>query len=274
MSPAYIRQLTPDGLHTVDYQADSLADAARYEPDGIYTVTNTYNTVQTLRLDAHLDRMEDSAQRENITLKLDRPRLRAALRQMILDAGFGDVRFRITVPRTQPDHFILTLEPYKPPAPELISSGVRCITARGLARRNPSAKTNDWTMQRSSFELPVGIYEGLLVDEAGHILEGLSSNFYAVLNGELRTAGEGVLAGIVQQIVFTVAPEIIPLRRDAIHMDDLPNIEEAFMTSSSRGVIPIIEIDGHPVGDGLPGPHTTAIRSAYVQWVGAHLEDL
>src|SRR5690606_37685582 len=160
MSPAYIRQLTPDGLHTVDYQADSLADAARHEPDGIYTVTNTYNTFQTLRLDAHLDRMEDSARRENIALKLDRLRLRAALRQMIADAGFGDVRFRVTVPHTRPDHLIITLEPYNPPAPELISSGVRCVTTPGLIRRNPSAKTNDWTAQRSSFELPAGVYEG------------------------------------------------------------------------------------------------------------------
>ena len=274
MSPAYIQQLTPNGLQNVDYQVDSLADAARYEPDGIYTVTNTYNTFQTLKLDAHLDRMEDSARRENIALKLDRSRLRAALRQMIADAGFGDVRFRVTVPRAQPDHFILTLEPYKPPSPALVSGGVRCVTAPGLMRRNPSAKTNDWTAQRSTFKLSEGIYEGLLVDDTGHILEGLSSNFYAILNGELRTAGEGVLAGIAQQIVFTVAPDIIPMRRDAIHMDDLPNLEEAFITSSSRGVIPVIEIDDQTFGDGGPGPRTMAIRSAYVKWVEAHLEEL
>jgi branched-chain amino acid aminotransferase len=274
MSPAYIKLLTPDGLQNMDYQADSLADGARYEPDGIYTVTNTYNTFQTLKLDAHLDRMEDSAQREDIALTLDRPRLRAALRQMIADAGFGDVRFRVTVPRTQPNHLILTLEPYKPPTSELVSGGVRCVTAPGLMRRNPSAKTNDWTAQRSTFKLSEGIYEGLLVDDTGHILEGLSSNFYAVLNGELRTAGEGVLAGIAQQIVFTIAPEIIPLRRDAIHIDNLPDIEEAFITSSSRGVIPVIEIDGNPIGDGIPGPRTLTIRSAYVRWVEEHLEEL
>jgi branched-chain amino acid aminotransferase len=274
MSPAYIKQLTPDGLQDVAYMADSLRDAAQFEPDGIYTITNTYYTFQTLKLDAHLDRMEDSARRENILLKLDRKRLRATLRQMIAEAGYGDVRFRVTIPHAQPDHFLITLEPYSPPSPALVSGGVRCVTTPGLMRRNPSAKTNDWTAQRSAFKLPPGIYEGLLVAEDGRILEGFSSNFYAVLNGELRTAGEDVLAGIAQQIVFTVAPEIIILRRDAVYISDLPRLDEAFITSSSRGVIPVIEIDGQPIGDSTPGTRTMAIRRAYNKWVEAHLEEL
>lgn len=274
MSPAYIKELTPAGLRDVTYSADSLRDAAQFEPDGIYTVTNTYNTFQTLKLDAHLDRMEDSAAREGIALKLDRARLRRTLRQMIAEAHFGNVRFRITVPRAQPDHFIITLEPFMPPAPALVSGGVRCVTAPGLVRRNPSAKTNDWITNRSAFELPEGIYEGLLVSDDGYILEGFSSNFYAVLNGELRTAGEDVLPGIAQQIVFTVAPEIMILRRDAIRVSELPAVSEAFITSSSRGVVPVIEIDDQPVGDGAPGPRTMAIRRAYNKWVEAHLEDL
>ena len=274
MSPTFIKVLTPAGLHDVDYHAESLRDAASYEPDGIYTVTNTYHTFQTLKLDAHLDRMEDSAQREGIPLDLDRNQLRQALRQMIAEADFGDVRFRVTVPRQQPDHRIITLEPFTPPAPAIINAGVRCVTAPGLLRRNPSAKTTDWMTDRSGFELPAGIYEGLLVAEDNRILEGFGSNFYAIMNGELRTAGEDVLPGIAQQIVFNVAPPIILLRRDAIHLDDLPQVEEAFMTSSSRGVIPIIEIDGQRIGDGAPGTRTMTIRRAYNKWVEAHLESL
>jgi branched-subunit amino acid aminotransferase/4-amino-4-deoxychorismate lyase len=118
--PCYIRILTPQGLQPVPYTADSLADAVRYEPsDGIYTVTNTYHTVQVLKFDAHLDRLEDSARRESIPLRLDRRRLRQGLRQMIAEAGFGDVRFRITVSRQQPDHFILSVEPFKPQPPSI-----------------------------------------------------------------------------------------------------------------------------------------------------------
>ncbi len=88
--PCLIKRLTPDGLQAVDYHADSLADAARYEPhDGVYTITNTYHTFQVLKLDAHLDRLEDSARLAGIPLALHRSALRAALRQMIAEAGYG-----------------------------------------------------------------------------------------------------------------------------------------------------------------------------------------
>ena len=208
MSPTHIKLLSPAGLADVDYQADTLREAAQYEPDGVYTVANTFNTYQTLKLDAHLDRLEDSASQEEISLTLDRPRLRQALRQMIGESGFGNVRFRLAVPRVQPDQLIITLEPFTPPAPAIVSGGVCCVLAPGFSRRKPSAKTSDWMQARSHFEIPPGAYEALLVSEDGHILEGFTSNFYAVLNNELRSAGEHVLPGISQQIVFHIAPEI------------------------------------------------------------------
>lgn len=269
-----IKLLTPDGLHDTGYSADSLANAVQFEPEGIYTVTNTYNTTQVLKFDSHLDRMEDSARREGIPLHLDRKRLRTGLRQIILESGFGDVRFRVTVPRAQPDTFVLSIEPFTPPSEALISTGVRCITAPGMMRHNPAAKTNDWVQNRSQFILPTGIYEGLLVSHAGEILEGFSSNFYAVLDGELRTAGEGVLPGIAQQIVFAVAPGILILRKDAVKLTDVPHLSEAFITSSSRGVVPVVEIDQTKIGDGKPGSQTLAIRQAYNAWVKQHLEEL
>ena len=274
MSPTYIQRLTPHGLQNVPYTAESLTDAARYEPDGIYTVTNTYDTFKVLKFDSHLDRMEDSAHRENTPLTLDRQRLRQALRQMIAQADFGDVRFRITVPHNEPDTFIITLEPFNPPSASIINAGVRCITVTGLMRRNPEAKTSDWMIHRSQHPLPEGIYEGLLLNDEGAILEGYGSNFYAIVNNELRTAGAGVLPGIAQQIIFTVAPPILLLHKVAIHRDDLERISEAFITSSSRGVIPVIEIDDIRIGDGTPGTRTMAIRRAYNRWVSDHLEEL
>ena len=274
MPDCLIKVLTPQGLSPVDYQAASLQEAERFEPDGIYTTTNTYHTFQALKLDAHLDRMEDSARRESIPLRLDRARLKSTLRQMIAEYQQGDVRFRVTVPHAQPDHFIITLEPFQPPAPALIESGVRCVTLAGLKRRNPDAKTTDWAQDRQSFQRPPGIYEVLLVSDSGEILEGFGSNFYAVLHDELRTAGQGVLAGIAQQIVFEVTPDILPLRKEGIQLTDLAGVQEAFLTSSSRGVIPIVEIDQITIGDGTPGKQTRAILAAYRQWVAAHLEDL
>jgi branched-chain amino acid aminotransferase len=275
--PTYIRKLTPQGLIPVDYTAESLNAAAGYEPaDGVYTVTNTYATTQVLKFDAHLDRMEDSARRADVPLKLDRKRLRATLRRMIVDANYGDVRFRITVPRAAPDTFIITLEPYTPPSDVLIETGVRVVTAANSARTNAAAKTTDWMIDRKRLAeaMPPGVYDTILLDAAGNMLEGLAANFYAVLDGELRTAGSGVLPGIAQQIVFEVTLGMLPLVKVAPNSIDLPRIAEAFITSSSRGVIPVIEIDGRKLGDGTPGTWTRRIREAYQRWAAQHLEEL
>lgn len=275
--PAMIRLLTPDGLTPAPYAAQSLAEAAAHEPhDGVYTVTNTYDTFKVLRFDAHLDRLEDSARRAGIALALDRARLRAALRQMIQEAGWGDTRFRVTVGKDAPQTFILTLEPFAPPAPALIERGARIITAPNSARHNAAAKTTGWMHDRKHLEsaMPAGIYDTLLMDADGHLLEGLAANFYAILDGELRTAGEGVLRGIAQQIVLAIAPPIIPVNLRAPHINDVPRMAEAFITSSSRGIIPVVEIDGAALGDGTPGPITRKLRQAYQAALDAQLEDL
>lgn len=275
--PCIVHILTPEGLHPAPYTADSLADAAQHEPHhGVYTITNTFQTTRVLKLSAHLDRMEDSARREGIPLQLDRPRLRAALRSLILESGWENVRFRITVPAEHPDQIILSLEPFRPLSADVYEHGVKLVTLDHAARQHPEAKTTDWMQDRVRFEqaLPPGIFTGLLVDERGFILEGLSSNFYAILDGELRTAGSGVLPGIAQQIVFEIAPPIIPVRRDPVHVTDIPQLSEAFITSSSRGIVPAVEINGHSIGNGTPGPITQALRTAYAEAMTPLLEDL
>lgn len=275
--PALVKILTADGLQAADYSAESLADAARYEPmDGIYTVASTTDTYYTLKLDAHFDRMEDSARRQGIPLALDRGRVRAALLQMIEEADFGSVRFRVTVGRDAPETCILTIEPFAGVPQDIVQNGVRCITAANSARQSAEAKTTGWMHNRKQLAqaMPEGIYDTFLLDEAGYILEGLGANFYAVLDGELRTAGAGVLGGISRQIVLEVAPAILPVRMEAVTMDDLPQLSEAFLTSSSRGIIPVIEIDGIAIGTGHPGEKTRALQAAYTQWALTHRERL
>lgn len=275
MSPCLINVLTPDGLQPAHYTANSLADAVQYEPhDGVYTLANTFHHGKVLKLDAHLDRLEDSARRVNIPLKLDRAALRKGLRQMIERSGYADVRYRITVPQTTPDHIILSIEPFSGHPAELYQNGVRCVTLPNVARNNPVAKTTGWMHDRDSVPLPAGIFTGLLLDDDGHILEGTSSNFWAILNGELRTANAGVLPGIAQQIIFEVAPSVLPVKREAANVTDIPNFAEAFISGSSRGIVPVVEIDGITIGAGKPGTITQQLRTAYAAWMQTHLEDL
>jgi branched-chain amino acid aminotransferase len=276
MSPCLVKLLTPDGLQPVAYSADSLADAVQYEPhDGVYTLANTFDGGKVLKLDAHLDRLEDSAKRIDTPIHIDRPALRKALHQMIAQSGYRDVRFRITVPRETPERIILSIEPFEGHPREIYINGVKAITLPPkVTRPNPVAKTTGWMHDRDSVPLPDGIFTGLLLDEAGNILEGTSSNFYAILNDELRTAGEGVLPGIAQQVIFEIAPRILPVKREAINVEDVSHLSEAFISGSSRGIVPIIEIDGITIGEGKPGETTKLLRSTYASWMYGHLENL
>lgn len=272
---AYIRILHPDGsLHPANYTADSLADAARYEPaDGVYTVANTFRVTNVLKMNAHLDRLEDSARRADIALRYDRAQLRAALRACILDYNKGDVRWRVTVGKDQPDQLIITLEPFTPIAPALIENGVRVVTVEDAVRANAAAKTTGWMHQRGAYTPPAGIYETILLDSDGAMLEGLSSNFYAIRDGVLYTSpADVVLPGISRLIALEVAAGIIPVTLTAPHINE--RHDEAFITSASRGIVPVIEINGTAIGDGTPGPLTRQLRAAYQAWIEQNLEAL
>lgn len=273
--PIPIGILTPEGLQPAPYAATSLAEAIPFEPRGVYTVGRTYNRLFTLLFDEHLARLAESARLESIPARIDRAALRDALRRLIESSDYTDARFRITIPHHAPHTAIISLERLIPILPEVYENGVRVVTLH-MARHNPAAKSTTWMSARKAATdaFPPGVYEGILVDEGGHLLEGTSSNFYAVMDGVLRTAGEGVLHGIAQRVVETVAPDIIPIDWRPVRADQLWALDEAFLTSASRGVVPIVMIDAQIIADGRPGPVTRRLGAAYDAWAAAHLERL
>jgi branched-chain amino acid aminotransferase len=271
--PTTIRRLTTNGLEPVAYSADSLSEAANHEPDdGIYTVANTVDTYNVLKLTAHLNRLQDSAQRENIALSLTHKQLRSALREVIDIADYGNVKFRITIPRITPDEAIISVEPFPGYPESLYTEGVAVVTAPDSARKNAAAKGTWWMTARAELKRTYDAYEIILMNEEEHLLEGTGSNFYAILRDTLYTAKDGVLPGISQQIVFEVAPDVLPLVRRPASLSDLPALQEAFITSSSRGIVPIVKINETRLGDGTPGPYTRKLMTAYSRWVSNNLE--
>lgn len=267
--------LTPAGLEATPYQAESLAEAAPHEPEGVYTITRTYQRDKALLLDAHLDRLEESARLENIPLTLDRPALRAALRTLIQGTDNPDSRFRITAPRHDPSRLYLALEALKPVPDKLRQEGVQCATSPAK-RHNPSAKTTAWMSQRQAATANLGseIYEALLTDDEGYILEGTSSNFYAIREGKLYTANAGILNGISRRALLEVVEEVLPVVLNPVGGGEIPRLQEAFLTSSSRGVLAIVAIDGQTIGDGQPGHFTRQLSERYDAWTDAHLEPI
>ncbi len=268
--------LKAGSVETVPYTANSLADAASKEPQGVYTAGRTYQHDKVLLFDEHMDRLERSARLEGITIKVDRPALRAALKKLVDQSGYDDCRFRITLPREAPDQPIITLEPFKPVPAAIIQNGARVVTVH-MSRHNPAAKTTQWmTARRAATDaFPPDIYEGILVADDGSLLEGTNSNFYGIKGGTLYTADNNrVLPGIARRILLTVAPDVLPVQMSAVKVDEIGSLDEAFLTSASRGVIPIVEIDGRAVANGRPGPYTLRLREQYEAWANARLEPL
>ena len=162
----------------------------------------------------------------------------------------------------------MAVEPFTPLPPRLYEEGVACVTL-DVHRDNPHSKDTRFiaAAQEAYGRLPPGVEEGLIVGEDGAILEGLSSNFFAVLGGDLRTEEERALIGVTRSLVLEVAEGLMPVERRAIRRDDLPRVDEAFVTSVSREVLPVVRIDGRPVGDGRVGPGTRAIMAGFAALV-------
>lgn len=268
---AIVRQ---DGsLEPAPYHADTMAEAAELEPPGIYTVSRTFHHDKCILLDAHFDRLEESAQLEGIPLELDRKRARKALRSLVVETGYEEARFRLTVPRDDPHQLILTVEPLQLVTEAMRRNGVQVATLY-LPRPNPRAKRTEWVAIRNDARklLPSPIYEGIRLASDGTLSEGFSSNFYGLLEGVLHTAEEDILHGVARRIVLSVAPGLLPVLLKPVHKDDIPQLDEAFLSSSGRGVVPIVRIDDVTIGKGKPGVKTMTIMKRYNAWVDQHLE--
>jgi len=268
--------LTPADFKILSSNAISLTEAQLDEPEGVYTVTRTYHGNKALLLNRHLDRLEESARVENIPLQLDRGALRAVLRKMISASGYSDSRFRITVSRANPDEIYLAMEMLKPVPEQLRKSGVKVATI-AAQRQNPIAKTTVWMekRQQAAANLPNDIYESLVTGENGELLEGGGSNFYAILDGVLRTAAESlILNGISRRVLLVSVGDTLSVKFTAVTINDIPLLSEAFLTSSSRAIVPIVEIDGQKIGTGEPGEMTRELHRRYDEWTAAHLEPI
>ena len=98
--------------------------------------------------------------------------------------------------------------------------------------------------------------EAILVRN-GYVNEGAASNLFAVIDGELITPPKNheILPGITRDVILELAEaNQIPYREDVIALEALQNATEVWVTSSTREIVPIIELDGQRVGNGKPGP--------------------
>lgn len=234
--------------------APSMAEASAVLPDGAYTTLRTYgNGTRVLRLAQHLARLREPAA-PGPASRFAESRVRAGLVQALQAAGPGEARLRLTCAN---EGLFVAVEPLEPMPEAFYQNGVWCVTVP-LKRTAPKVKDTRFipAAQAAYRDLPAGVHEGLMVARDGTILEGLSSNFFAVREGILHTEDERVLPGITRGVVLDLARGLLPRATGAVRLDQIGEVSEAFVTSVSRGVLPVVKVDETTIGDGRPGPST------------------
>ena len=213
-------------------------------PQGVYSTFRTYAAGQkVLGLQAHLDRLYGPATLQGLQPSVSAEELRQALRPLLETSRPNEVRVRISLALVgQPGQVFVMLEPLKLLDEDVYQHGVKVVTS-SVERVNPRLKSTAF-IQHSSQErktlLSLDVFEALIVKN-DFILEGMTSNFYAFQNSKIITARKGILLGVTRRVVLKLLrAEGIEIKYRPLRMDELAGIDEAFITSSSRGVVPVV----------------------------------
>ncbi len=246
--------------------------------DGVYEVIRVYDG-RMFAPEAHIDRMRRSltAMRIDPDVTDGLPSIANELiKRNGLTAGDATVYLQVTrgvAPRKHPfppsdtkPTVYATAKSFDPPRTEW-ENGVGAILVPDIRWSRCDVKTTSLVpnVMAAQKARAAGVFEGLFVRD-GVVLEGSHTNFCAVLDGTLQTAPRSnyILAGITRETVLGLcADESIPVREFPVFQSDLPHASEMMLLGTTTEVMPVIEIDGRPVGDGRPGPVTRRLQAAF-----------
>ncbi|WP_303720829.1 aminotransferase class IV [Malonomonas rubra] len=215
----------------------------------------------------HLDRLQLSA--ELIDFPCDRKRIETSLHQMAnsLSAPVSRVRLTLTrgtfqgltFPTPETGSYLLTaikMEEISEPEREI---GAACVTAPNQ-RINPLShlpqmKRGNYSdcLYAANYARTKGAHEALFVDPNGNLLEGSTSNLFALIDDKLLTPplGQTVLAGVMRRQIIDAAAELgILVCEKEITKKELLEAEEAFLCNSLIDILPLASLDGKPLKRG------------------------
>jgi branched-chain amino acid aminotransferase len=259
----------------------SIFDVGFLRGDAVFDTTSAWNG-RIFKLSAHLERLELSLRAARIACPLSVEELRGVIIETTRRSGLRNAYIQTIVTRGEPPFGVRDITRCRPGLivfaipyvfilnPEQIRSGGRAtiVSTRALPVQclDPKIKS----LSRQHFDLAMlqgkaaGMDVSLMLDLDGHVTEGPGFNVFLVKKGELFSPPEGILMGITRQTVFELAAEHqIAAREAQLTAYDLYAADEVFLTSTAGGIMPIVEIDGHPIGDGKPGPLSQQIHGLY-----------
>lgn len=238
---------------------------------GVFDFMRTFNGKPHC-LDEHVARLQNSANEIGLDLPWTGEEIVAIVKRTLEKNQLPEANIRIVItggsspdfitPQGKPRLLVL-ITPLTPPPTHWYTDGVKIITVYS-GRILPGAKSIDYI--RANLALrdakKAGAVEAIYVDRDRHVLEGTTSNIFAVINGVLVTPDRDILPGITRKTVLEISSALMECRLGDLSLDALLSADEVFITGSGKGIVPVVQVNDHPIGDGRPGPKTRLLIEA------------
>ena len=266
-----------------DQAVVSVFDSGFILGDGVWEGLRLYRG-RIAFMDRHLDRLYEGAKALDLDIGLDRQALAERVRETLAANDMTDgvhVRLMVTrglksTPYQDPrasagPATIVIIAEHKTPSPELYDTGIRLFTVhvrRGYPdvqdpKINSHSKLNCITACIQAAK--AGADEALMLDPHGFVATCNSTHFFIVRRGEVWTStGSYCLGGVTRGVVLEIARgDGIPTFEKDFSLTDVYGADEAFVTGTFGGLVPVREVDGRLIGDGTPGPMRARLADLY-----------
>jgi D-alanine transaminase len=278
--PFMSRVVYVNGIYVSEEQGKiSIFDRGFLFADGIYEVTAVVRG-RLVDYDAHMERLERSLREIRLDWPCSKEELKAMHLDMVKRNNLDEGWIYMQITRGSADRDFKFPKGVKPTliaftqAKKLVDNpdavrGVSVITVPDIrwARRDIKSVMLLAPVLGKQAAYEAGAFEAWMVED-GKITEGTSSNAYIVKDGKVitRELSNNILAGCTRRALFRLAKEKgVTLEERAFTPDEAYAADEAFLTSASNFVMPIVEIDNKRVGGGQPGPVTRKLRDMFLE---------
>ena len=221
----------------------------------------------------HLKRLRASAAHLGLGVPISDSEIAKVITELLARNGHAEATVRLvltggvspdgmTFDVTTPTFCILTHELHL--LPESVYEAGASLLTEEHRREVPLAKTTNYlTMLRHRDDVAAQGALDLLYHDGEYIAEAASASFYVVRDGIIRAPHSDVLWGTVGSLVLELAAEHNEVVLGAVTLDEAFTADEAFLTSTTRGVLPVVQLDDRVIGDGTVGPVTRELMAAW-----------
>lgn len=245
-------------------------DLALLRGIGVFDLLRTYDG-KPYFLDAHIDRLETSARRIDLPLPWSHDEIVGVVEQTLAKNDIPEANIRIVVTGGPSEDFmnpsgsprLLVLVSPIPRLPDhWYTKGVKIISWE-VERPIPGAKSIDYISASLALKKAgaVGAVEALYIDRNGLALECTTANIFAFVGDKLVTPGRGILSGVTRKVVLELAETLFPIDIRDISRAELLAADEVFITGTSKGLVPVVQVDDGVIADGVPGRHTRQLMA-------------